>query len=113
MKAGAHGYIEGKIFIKDAKVGREETRLDFSALYAIFSKLTLDLTEGNWELSVEFAELYACSFFCGCQVCREVSEGNRELGEGAKDNGGVRKSGGPGRCEEHRVRGENRWGGCE
>ena len=34
-----------------------------------------------------------CVQFCGCQVCREVSGGNRELGEGAKDNGRVRKSG--------------------
>ena len=33
--------FEGNIFIKDAKVGREKTLLDVSALYAIFSKLTL------------------------------------------------------------------------
>ena len=39
--------IEWKIFIKDAKVGSENTLLNVLALYAIFSKLTLDLTEGN------------------------------------------------------------------
>ena len=67
--------------------------LDVWALYAILSKLTLTLKGGNWGIVCGTCSyMYMCALFCGCQVCREVSEGDRELGEGAKDNGRVRKS---------------------
>ena len=47
LMSWAEGDTEGKIFIKDVNVGREKTLSHISVLHAIFSKLNLDLTEGD------------------------------------------------------------------
>ena len=81
-----------KTFIKDANVRKEkQTLLNVSALHVIFSKFTFDLSEGQWVI-IRGTCRVICVQFCGCQVCRKVSEGDQEFGEGAKDNGGVSKS---------------------